>query len=96
MGLGSVEAVIKPSKSPSKVRSHTSLATYPSLEAKKKTLDNFCWNLQGGARQVVKFESPMRSLSLKERRAFQRNLMAKGPVLFSTAAKARGAANRYS
>jgi len=99
--MGSAQSLIKassPKASPGKTlgRSKSSFSTYPALEARQKTLDNFCWNLQGGAKQVVKFESPSRSLSVKERRAFQRNLISKGPSLMSSAARARGVANRYS
>ena len=72
-------------------RSKTSLATYPHLQVDKKPLFTAEWYCHDGPQTVVKFEPLARNLSMKEKRAFQKNLLRFQPRAGSLAVKARGA-----
>ena len=70
-------------------RSKTTMSTYPNLQINKKSLATAEWSARG-VQQVVKFEPLARNLSMKERRAFQKNLLHFMPASSTVAQKARG------
>ena len=53
------------------------------------------WNMRGGGKMLVKIESLGRTLSLKDKRAFQRNLRNFSPPGNTLASQARGFAHAY-